>query len=30
MGVYNSKTNEDRDYNYGSEWVYTLYLKAIM
>jgi hypothetical protein len=30
MGVYNSKTNEDRDYNFGPEWVYTLYLKAIM
>jgi hypothetical protein len=30
MGVYNSKTNEDRDYNSGAEWVYTLYLKAII
>jgi len=30
MGVYNSNTNEDRDYNSGPEWVYTLYLKAII
>jgi hypothetical protein len=30
MGVYNSKTNEDSDYNSGPEWVYTLYLKAIL